>query len=692
MKHKTIIILLSIIMLVASSYAEGVTTDIQEAKPQKTNTTEKDPLKYSSKILSPLVFERTVFGSILSRDTSTATIDVRKYNKKGNSSDIIDYFQNIPDISTPTYYGSEGSLTTIFTPRGDKVNIAVNGLDISTMVNSTYDVNVLDPFFFNSVEIYYGPTSTRYGSGNYGGVINFNLLGDEKYNFLRVIRTIGTSFETYYVMSDLSLITEIGKIYLGVGYNRSENLYQFNISSLYTNYSSLEPTNYTRQGAEYTKYSLLGRYITSVYGIDIDTGILATLPTVNEPNRVSLSNPLDYEKAKSKVRFLMPYVKSKYSFDDGELGLNIFYTENLRNREVEKLISSFGGSIGSKIYGGKLSTEIEGKKKLSINNENELIIGGTLNYSYNFYDVVNTNFSVFPTTNTNESKTNANRSITGLYLEVDYLMSRLLQITLSSRFDYIDFKNFELSPRFGLLLKPVEFLGFRGSLWRSYRLPYFDDIYGPIAYGYGTSPLTNLNTEYVNGIDFSTFVDYSYENYKIYLSITPYYSDTTNLIAFNNTTFTTENIGKVFNRGINIQAKFNYKDLLTSLISYTYNESINGNASESIGWSKIIFQNYRPLNLLYVDIVYDRGYFGFGAYLNYQWNRFEYIYDTFFNITGNRPLDDIMTLSISHWVRPANWVEMGVEWKRNLIGNEYVEGYPIPEEKVNAYIIFVAGW
>lgn len=674
--------------MVAYVFAEEQTNTNNVQNAPQTNVVQKDSLK----TLSPLVFETTVIGSVWERETSASTIDVRKYKKKGDSPDFTDYFQNIPDTLTPTYYGMIGHMVNIFTPRGDKVNIAVNGIDISTAANSSYDVSVLDPLFFESLEIYYGPSSARYGGGNYGGVVNFNLLGDEKKNFIRVIRTLGASFETYYVMSDLSLITDFGKFYLGVSYNRSENIFNFNVSTLYTNQSSLEPTNYVRQGAEHTKYSGLFRYISEVFGIRLDTGVLLTLPTIHEPNQVQKNNPLDYEKAESRVRFILPYIKANYKMELTELGFKLYYTEQLRNRKVEKLLSTYGGSIGSKILANKVGAEFDVKQRIDIDTMNSVLLGLALNYTFDGYDVVNTNFSTFPSANTNESKTNASRSIIGVYLEGNYLLSSLLQFTASSRFDLIDANIFELSPRIGVLVKPTEFLGIRTSVWRAYRLPYFDDVYGPVVYGYGTSVLTNLKTEYVNGVDASIIFDYKIEDFGIYLSLTPYYSDTTNLIAFNNATFTTENIGKVFTRGINSQFKLSFRDILTSTVSYTYNESINGNASEFIGWSKLVFLSHRPLNSLYIDIVYERGYFGLGAYLSYLWNRFGYVYDSAFNIIGNRTLDDILTLSIKHWARPKEWVELGVEWKRNLIGNEYMEGYPIPEEKINTYVIFEFSW
>ncbi|MCS7298391.1 MAG: TonB-dependent receptor [Spirochaetia bacterium] len=685
---RLLIAMLMATIMVAYVFAEEQTNTNEVQNAPQTNVVQKDSLK----TLSPLVFETTVIGSVWERETSASTMDVRKYKKKGDSPDFTDYFQNIPDTLTPTYYGMIGHVVNIFTPRGDKVNIAVNGIDISTAANSSYDVSVLDPLFFESLEIYYGPSSARYGGGNYGGVVNFNLLGDEKKNFIRVIRTLGASFETYYVMSDLSLITDFGKFYLGVSYNRSENIFNFNVSTLYTNQSSLEPTNYVRQGAEHTKYSGLFRYISEVFGIMLDTGVLLTLPTTHEPNQVQKNNPLDYEKAESRIRFILPYIKANYKMDLTELGFKLYYTEQLRNRKVEKLLSPFGGSIGSKILASKVGAEFDVKQRIDIDTMNAVLLGLALNYISDGYDVVNTNSSTFPSTNTNESKTNASRNIIGVYLEGNYLLSSLLQLTASSRFDLIDANIFELSPRIGVLVKPTEFLGIRTSVWRAYRLPYFDDVYGPVAYGYGPNVLTNLKTEYVNGIDASIIFDYKIGDFGIYLSLTPYYSDTTNLIAFNNATFTTENIGKVFTRGINSQFKLSFRDTLTSTISYTYNESINGNASEFIGWSRLVFLSHRPLNSLYIDIVYERGYFGLGAYLNYFWNRFGYVYDSAFNIIGNRTFDDILTLSIKHWARPKEWVELGVEWKRNLIGNEYVEGYPIPEEKINTYVIFEFSW
>ena len=638
-----------------------------------------------------IVFEKEVFSSLW--DEISSTFNVVRYYKKGDSSDIVDYFQSIPDISTPTYYGTSGSLTTLFTPRGDKVNVAVNGLDISTMVNSSYDVSVLDPLFFDSVYVYYGPSSSRYGNGNYGGVVNFNLLGYEKRNFVRIIRTIGTSFETYYFMTDVSVSTSVGNFYLGIGYNRSENSFNYNVSELYTNSSPFEPTNYVREGAGYTKYSILSRYVHNFEGFDVDTGILLTLPTVNEPNSVLLSNPLNYEKAKSKVMFMLPYLKVTKDFgEDSKLGMNIYYTSVSRNREVENLRSSFGGSIGSKIDSGRFSVEFNFKSAISLLEYNKFLLGAALNFQNDFASAINTNFSTFPSPSTNEYKTNDGRNVIGLYLEGNYLLSSILKVTFSSRFDYyLNYNLFEYSPRVGMLFNITDFFGFRASVYRSYRLPYFDDVYGPLVYGYG-SVNTNLNTEYVNSFDLSAFVDYVFDGYKIYFSITPYYSDTTNLIVYNPSSFQTENIGKVFVKGIDFKFEFKYRDFIKLLTSYVYTEPINGNASERLEWNKLVFLNYRALNSLYIDLSYDRNYFKFGAYLNYQWNRFENVYDVNFNVVGNRPLDNIMILSIYHAVRPKDWVEVGVEWKRNLIGNEYVEGYPVPEEKINTYIIFTVSW
>ncbi|MCX8028752.1 MAG: TonB-dependent receptor [Brevinematales bacterium] len=673
------------------SYSEELNTNITQNATNIQKKASYESHKRTYKTLSPLVFEKTVVGTIWERDSTFSTIDVRKYKKKGDSSDITDYIQNIPDIQTPTHYGAEGSLITLFNPRGDKYNISINGLGISTMINSSYNANLLDALFFNGVDIYYGPSSSKYGSGNYGGVLNFNLLGDEDVSFIRVIRTLGASFETYYVMSDLSLVTDFGKFYLGVSYNRSENAFYYNISTLYTNQSSLEPTNYIRQGAHYTKYSILARYINNISGINLDIGFLGTLPTIDEPNQVQITSPLSYEKATSRNRFLLPYIKTRYSFDNTEIGLNLYYTEHYTTRKVEKPLNTSYGSLGSEISSSKFSTEIELKRKLLINEMNSILLGISLNFDYNSSKSESTNYSSFPTPSTNVGKTNATRNILGLYTEVNYLLSSLLQITASSRFEYMDGNIFELSPRLGILLKPTDFIGIRSSVWRAYRLPYFDDIYGGIVYGYGTV-ITNLTTEYVNGIDTSFILNYNTDTIGFYFSLTPYYQDTTNLIAYNNATLNTENIGKVYTRGINLNAKISFKDTLTSTISYTYNEAINGNAYEYIGWKNPVFLNYRPLNILYIDIVYERGYFGLGAYLDYIWYRYQYIYDSNFNIVGNKPIDDILTISIKHWARPKEWVELGVEWKRNLIGNEYIEGYPIPEEKINTYVIFEFSW
>ncbi|MGC8964423.1 MAG: TonB-dependent receptor domain-containing protein [Brevinematia bacterium] len=628
-------------------------------------------------------FELTVVGKIWEEEAYLGTIDVRKYKMQGNSPNPFDNFQAIPDLSMPTYYGSDGSLTTLFTPRGDKVNISINDLDISTLANSTYDASILDPVLFDSATIYYGPSSSRYGSGNYGGIVNFEPVKAKDKNTFGYKVVIG-SYELY-DMGTISLSSGIGKFYAALAYSRSENNFNFDVSSLYTNDTQLEKTNYTRQGAEYKKYSAIGRYTTTIGALSIDSGIILTLPTVNEPNRVIPNSPLNYEKATSKLRFLLPYLKLNYSSPIIDLGIKTYYTENVRNRNVEKLQNPLlGGSIGSHIMANKFSLEVEGKTKLYYG-DNLFLLGTSLNYSYNGYDVVNTNFWPFLSPSTNESKTNVNNNIIGGYLELNYLYSSLLQITLSTRIDNIDLSKYELSPRVGLKIKPLDFLGIRGSGWIGYRLPYFDDIYGPVAYGYGTSPLTNLKTEYVKGIDAGIFTEHNIDQFYFYLSLTPYYTETTNLLAFNTSTFTTENIGKALTRGINIETKLSYKSV-SLLINYTYTEPINWSASEYVNWNKIIFLNYRPLNNLFTEITYDRGYIGISGYINYQWNKFNYTYDSFFNVIGNIPLDDVLTLSTKFWAKPKENIEVGVEWTKNFIGNEYIEGFPIPEEKIIGYL------
>lgn len=635
------------------------------------------------------VFEETIVGSLITKTLPLTVTDVRKHTKRRNLSTMFDYLQDIPDTLTPNYYGADGSLTAIFTPRGEKVNLAINGLDVSTIVNSTYDASILDPFFFSSVEIYYGPSSARYGSGNYGGVVNFTLA-EEKNNKASILLGIG-SFGTYYSAGEITTTSEIGKFYIGATYSRHNNIFTFNLSHLYTNFSQLEPTNYVREKAEHSKYSLMARYVSEISSVRIDSGVLVTFPEVNEPNSILPHNPLDHEKATSKTRFLLPYLKLSYAHNDGETGLKIYYTEHLRNREVERVrLSPWGSSIGSKIYGNKVSLEIETKHQVNLLPKHFVFLGASISYSANFCETINSNLLTFPTTNTNESGTNITRNIIGAYIEGNYYVSPLLNLMLSGRIDYIDTSQIEFSPRAGIMVKLLESIGIRSSVWRAYRLPYFDDVFGPIVYGYGTSPLTNLKTEYITGVDLTFSFEHEIQNHKFLLSVTPYYSDATNLIAWNPSTFSTENIGKVYTRGANVLLKFEYNKNLKSLVSYTYTEPINVNSSESAG--KIIFLNYRPLNSLHIDLMYEEDTLGIKTHLTYYWNRFEYTFDSNFNVAGNRPLDDIMSISCKVWTKPSPGTEVGVEIKRHLIGNEYVEGYPLPEERITFYTIISHEW
>jgi outer membrane receptor protein involved in Fe transport len=654
----------------------------------------KEKSYLTNRSLSPLTFETTVLGTVVERNTAFSTIDTKRYEKKSRTYSTVDYLNNIPNISFGAYPGSEGSVVTPFS-RGDKLNIAINGFDISTSVNSSYDLSLIEPLYFKGIEIYYGPSSSRYGSGHYNGIINLETLGDENSSFIRIVRSLNPLLDPneYYVMSDLSLITEVGKFYLGVGYTKLKNNYTFDINTLYTNKTDLEPTNYVRQGAEYNRYSLLARYIGNWGDLSVESGFLGTLPEVHEPNRVLRNDPLNYEKAISKSRFVLPYLKLSYKYDNIETTFKLHYTEHLRNRNVEKLQNPlWGGSIGSVIYGNKFSSELSGKYSLNLLEDNQFSLGAGLGYTRDGYYVNNTNFNTWPTTSTNETYTNAYRDTLGLYLEANYKYNELVDLLISSRFDYIDFNKVELSPRLGVLIKPTDIFGVRSSVWYGYRLPYFDDVYGPVAYGYGTSPNTNLQTEYVQGIDLGAILNAKLGNFGFFFSLTPFYSYSTNLIGYDPSIFTTRNFSKVINRGVEIIGKLSYEDVLTSLISYTYNEPIDLVATEKLNWEKVIFLPYRPLNSLYVDIVFDDGYYGIGAYMNYSFGRYSYVYNnTFTQVIGMRNLDDIMVLSLSMWARPHEYVELGIEALKYLLGNEYSPGYPVQEEKIYVYVVYTIG-
>lgn len=654
----------------------------------------KEKSYLTNRSLSPLTFETTVLGTVVERNTAFSTIDTKRYEKKSRTYSTVDYLNNIPNISFGAYPGSEGSLVTPFS-RGDKLNIAINGFDISTSVNSSYDLSLIEPLYFKGIEIYYGPSSSRYGSGHYNGIINLETLGDENSSFIRVVRSLNPLLDPneYYVMSDLSLITEVGKFYLGVGYTKLKNNYTFDINTLYTNKTDLEPTNYVRQGAEYKRYSLLARYIGNWGDLSVDSGFLGTLPEVHEPNQVLINDPLNYEKAISKSRFVLPYLKLSYKYDNIETTFKLHYTEHLRNRNVEKLQNPlWGGSIGSVVYGNKFSSELSGKYSLNLLEDNQFSLGAGLGYTRDGYYVNNTNFITFPTTSTNEIYTNDYRDTLGLYLEANYKYNEFVDLLVSSRFDYIDFNKVELSPRLGVLIKPTDIFGVRSSVWYGYRLPYFDDVYGPVAYGYGTSPNTNLQTEYVQGIDLGAILNAKLGNFGFFFSLTPFYSYSTNLIGYDPSITNTRNFSKVINRGVEITGKLSYKDVLTSLISYTYNEPIDLVATEKLNWDKVIFLPYRSLNSLYVDIVFDNGYYGIGAYMNYSFGRYSYVYDnTYTQVIGMSNLDDIMVLSLSTWARPLEYVELGIEALKYLLGNEYSPGYPVQEEKIYVYVVYTIG-
>ncbi len=686
------IIFLSIILLIFGclfTLADEAIQDINLTNEVKTNEpkSRENVLKFTEKTTTITSFETTVIGTLEPRDPVSSPFEINVYKKKGTSQDMLDYIQNIPFVYTPTYVGLDGGLITPWL-RGDKADIMVNGLNISTAINSSYDLNLLDPFYFTGVSVYYGPSSSRYGSGHYMGVINFDTYGDEKQNFWRVIRSIGTLPSSFYTMTDLSVLTGLGKFYLGVGYIGSENIFSFNINTLYTNFSSLKPTNYTRQGAEYRKFSTVFRYIYRDDQLSVDTGFFYTMPTTHEPNQVDLTTPTSYEKAISKVNFVLPYLKLDYFVSPGwDIGLNVYYTEHFRDRTNENFLYSWGGSIFSKIYANKFVSEIFSKVDLLNDGLNDFNLSGSLSYKLDGFYSLSRNYSTFPSPFTNDSETNDSRNTLGVYLEGNYYFAKLLNLVVSVRGDVVDFSktnySFEYSPRVGVLISTFEFLKFRSSFWRSYRLPYFDDIYGGVVYGYG-SVNTNLKTEYSHGFDLGIMSKFSFSVFRFDFSLGGFYVDSTNLIAFNPSTFTTENFQKVYNRGVETIARISYKEVLSSTISYVYTEPIDVNRTEVSNWQRVVFLPYRPLNTLFVDIVYDNGYYGVGAYLNYQWYRFR-------DFLAN-PLDDILSLSISMWARPLDYVEIGVEWKRTLIGDEFMPGYPFATEKVNGYVIYRIGW
>jgi len=534
-----------------------------------------------SKILSHLNFHRIEISQMDHLNFSTVT-------------DIVKYF---PDVFIKDY-GGFGGIKTI-SLRGtasSQTQILLDGVPISSSQNSVVDFSSLPLTYFESIDVIANGSSSLFGANSLGGTINLHSKIPEAKSI-----NLASSFGSFdYFNFSIDANSKIFKIpyFISLNYLNSSGNYPFEyndfgkLTTIKRNNGDISSLNANLGIEIQMNKSLVSSklFLTNsargVPGAVLLGKIENSSASLNESKILYLTNlytKIDTNR-NNELKFLFSYNLSDYN--DEEILLNNGFSNSFFISRDLRIIEDYtinSNKISQNISLNLLYSNLSGSK-LS-NDVNNYVERMNLGIGYDIiYDLYK-----------NESKS--------------------LSSLLSAKYDYwSDIKNI-LSYSAGLDFRNIILNTDLKLIYSyNYRIPNFNEMY---YLNYGT---VNLLPEKSNSYSLSLDI-FPYKFLKI--NANTYFINTKDQIISvpkSPISWSAQNIGTVYNYGIstNIQLSL-FHNTLTSMLSYTYQQSIDKTAN-SPSFNKLI--PYLPEEIISFLINYSYSRFAIGATLYY--NSFRY--------------------------------------------------------------------
>ncbi len=491
-------------------------------------------------------------------------------------------------------YGGAGGLKTI-SIRGttsSQSKIFLNGIDLNSSQNSSFDLSLIPESIINSIETVRGGLSVIHGSNSMGGIVNIitnytpNIEGKLSYSsYNDIVANIKIPLHLY----DNNLITHLSYCQADGNYPFTSNQFGENIEFKRTN-SAFKQLNLSMSTVKEFSNSELSLFLLNnfsergVPGSVIQGRVENTLAELNEAKLfgiLSLNNTYDKSKWDNSISVKLGYTLFS---DPYQIGLN-----------GQKLRSSF------------YSNDYKFISKLNIEssfNHNFLLDVGLSNLKGEFLDsddnyVGRYNFSL---------AYNLDKFF-HLFNDKD------LSFFSGIRLDYFSDNDLGISPAFGLnyFIEVIK-SNLQINISSNFRVPGFNELY---YLNYGTKDLLPENSITANLTLNTKYFDF------ISLSVSTFFINTQNLIQsipISPVRWSAQNIGKSINYGFEIFADlYIIPEYFKIIINYTLQNPID-KTENSHFYDKIIA--YQPLEMLNSYLFLNLGNFDFNINSQYTSYRF----------------------------------------------------------------------
>lgn len=491
-------------------------------------------------------------------------------------------------------YGGAGGLKTI-SIRGtssSQSKIFLNGIDLNSSQNSTFDLSLLPESIINSVETVRGGLSVIHGSNSMGGIVNIltndsptikGKLSFSSYNDISANVKIPFKIDNYNIISHLSYSQADGNYpFTSEQFGETKEFRRNNSESQNLNIS-INIKKEVKNG-ELSLFLLNNFSERGVPGSVIQGRVENTLAELTEANIfgiLSYKNTYDKSNWDNSISVKLGYTKFSDPYQiglDGKELRSSFYSNDYKLTSKLNIAASFNHNFLLDVGYSNLEGEFLESDDNQVNRFN-------LSLAYNLDKFFN------------------------LFNDKD------LSLFTGIRLDYFSDNDIGISPAFGLnyFIEKIK-SNLQFNLSSNFRIPNFNELY---YLNYGTKDLLPENS-ITSNLTFNTnYFDFITFNLSTFLINT---ENSIQSIPISPVRWSAKNIGKSVNFGFEIFADFKiFPDYLNLILNYTLQKPLD-KTENSLFYDKIIA--YQPLEMLNTYLFLNLG--DFDVNINSQYTSYRY--------------------------------------------------------------------
>jgi outer membrane cobalamin receptor len=544
-------------------------------------------------------------------------------------------------------YGGAGGLKTV-SIRGassSETKLHINGIELNSRINGSFDLSLLPISLFENVEIIRGGSAIFYGSNSSAGVINF-VNDYSKFNGLNFSIN---SIKEFNINPYFTIKNDNNLLSLHLDYRDNNGKYPISINNL-GNKQIVE-----RQNANSKQLSIALNYLYQFDKLNFETFLLGIYNDRGIPGAV-LNGKIENINSKMKEKKFYGIIKTNYNID------------NLL------LQSSFTFSYGNMNYYDLEQIGLDGKPLESKFDNIDVKLSNKFKYFYILDHNIELSVS-YSNLIGNMLQPKLGNKVDDLLVSLSYLaeLNNNLNNTTSLslfggiRLDKYREREANLSSSIGFILNHSN-LSILSNLSSNFRVPSFNEIY---YLNYGNINLkteNNINTNF--GINYNK--DYASSGINIFYNFT---YDKIQSIPISPVRWSATNIGKIESYGIEFNSNLNlFQDRLTLIFNYTL-MSVKDKTPDSFFYNLI--PAYTPLELL--NIFISTNYKNLELLFSGNYSSYRY---SLRNNAINSILKDYLLINLSfkyNFYILANQIKL-IFGINNLFDTDYqiIKNYPMP--------------